>query len=205
MQKLYDGKQSDNSWKMPIENICVFSTKVEWFTLSLTRERRDPHEPLRLRTTKNGVFRAGLSGTAPAQHNEAPAYPKRADRKHTFRNICVFSMKVGLVTLARRRERCDPHEPPCLRTTFAGVHANRYKDLLYIGIVLRDTNRAAQVRRRSDPPASSRHPATWGDLERSGTSWTIWDFCSENDGPMKGFLKEWSHVVYHKLDKGMFC
>ena len=59
LQKLYDGKQSDNSWKMPIENICVFSTKVEWDGLSLTRERRDPHEPLRLRTTKSGVFRRG--------------------------------------------------------------------------------------------------------------------------------------------------
>ena len=160
---------------MSIENICVFLTKVERLVLSLTRERRDPHEPPRLRTTQNCFFRAGLSGTAPAQHNEAPAFPKRADRKDTFRNICVFSVKVGLVPLARRRERCDLHEPTRLRTTFAGVHANRYKDLLYIGIVLRDTTRAAQVRRPSDPPASSRHPATWGDLERSGTSWMIWE------------------------------
>ncbi len=42
--------------------------------------------------------------------------------------------KVELVDVAPRRERCDMHEPPCLRTTLAGCCELGYNDLLYIGI-----------------------------------------------------------------------
>ncbi len=52
-------------------------------------------------------------------------------------NICVFLFKVELSNVAPRRERCDMHEPPRLRTTSARRDDLGYKDLLYIGLVLR--------------------------------------------------------------------
>ena len=78
-----------------------------------------------------------LSDTAPAHTNEAHTFAKKTFAKNMFQTICVFLSKAELSELAPRRERCDMHEPPRLRTTFAGRRQYVGKDVLFIGIVLK--------------------------------------------------------------------
>ena len=99
----FDGDTPDSiSMNKQIKNVCVFLPKVAQEELAPARERSDPYEPPRLRTTQNVHIEAGTNFDMVFTVEHEHQQQIQTSNSH---KTCVCLSKVGLAGAAPAREQ----------------------------------------------------------------------------------------------------